>query len=32
VSGLHISLIVNREVYRILGAILADAAVENAAA
>jgi pimeloyl-ACP methyl ester carboxylesterase len=32
VSGLHASLIVNREVYRILGAILAGLAVENAAA
>ena len=32
VSGLHVGLIVNREVYRILGAILAGAAVENAAA
>ncbi len=32
VSGLHVSLIVNREVYRILGAILAGAAVEQAAA
>lgn len=31
VSGLHASLIVNREVYRTLGAILADSA-ENAAA
>jgi pimeloyl-ACP methyl ester carboxylesterase len=32
VSGLHASLIVNREVYRILGAILADTAAEYAAA
>ena len=32
VSGLHASLIVNREVYRILGSILAEAAVENVAA
>jgi triacylglycerol lipase len=32
VSGLHVSLIVNREVYRILGEILADGAEENAAA
>ena len=29
VSGLHVSLIVNREVYRLLGAILAGAAVEQ---
>ena len=29
VSGLHVSLIVNREVYRILGAILADAAIRE---
>ena len=32
VSGLHASLIVNREVYRILASILADAAVDNVAA
>jgi len=32
VSGLHASLIVNREVYRILGSILARAAIETAAA
>jgi len=32
VSGLHASLIVNREVYRLLGAILADAAGDIAAA
>lgn len=32
VSGLHASLIVNREVYRLLASILADAGVENAAA
>jgi len=32
VSGLHVSLIVNREVYRILGSILAGTAVEDAAA
>ncbi len=32
VSGLHASLIVNREVYRILGSILADAPGESAAA
>lgn len=32
VQGLHASLIVNREVYRILAALLADLAVENAAA
>ncbi|MGA7870114.1 MAG: alpha/beta hydrolase [Candidatus Binatus sp.] len=32
VSGLHASLIVNREVYRILGSLLADAAVDSAAA
>jgi triacylglycerol lipase len=32
VSGLHASLIVNREVYRLLGAILADAAADSAAA
>jgi hypothetical protein len=32
VSGLHASLIVNREVYRILGALLADSAAEYAAA
>ena len=30
VSGLHASLIVNREVYRILGSLLAPAATENA--
>ena len=32
VSGLHASLIVNREVYRIIAAILADTATEHAAA
>jgi triacylglycerol lipase len=32
VSGLHASLIVNRQVYRILAAILADTATESAAA
>ena len=32
VSGLHASLIVNREVYRLLGAILADTAGDSAAA
>ncbi|MGB3551788.1 MAG: alpha/beta fold hydrolase [Candidatus Binatus sp.] len=32
VSGLHASLIVNREVYRILGSILAEAPGESAAA
>jgi triacylglycerol lipase len=32
VSGLHVGLIVNREVYRILGRILADSAAECAAA
>lgn len=32
VSGLHASLIVNRQVYRILASILADSAVESAAA
>ena len=32
VSGLHASLIVNREVYRILGSILAEAPAESAAA
>lgn len=32
VSGLHASLIVNREVYRILGSILAEAPFESAAA
>jgi pimeloyl-ACP methyl ester carboxylesterase len=32
VSGLHARLIVNREVYRILGSILAEAAIETAAA
>jgi triacylglycerol lipase len=32
VSGLHASLIVNREVYRLLGAILADASAVSAAA
>jgi pimeloyl-ACP methyl ester carboxylesterase len=32
VSGLHASLIVNRQVYRILGALLADTATEYAAA
>jgi triacylglycerol lipase len=32
VSGLHASLIVNRQVYRILGLILADTAAEHAAA
>jgi hypothetical protein len=30
VSGLHASLIVNREVYRILGSLLAGTAVDNA--
>lgn len=32
VSGRHVGLIVNREVYRILGSILADTAVDNVAA
>ena len=32
VSGLHVGLIVNREVYRLLAAILADAPFENTAA
>jgi hypothetical protein len=32
VSGLHVSLIVNREVYRLLGSILAGAGAEYAAA
>jgi len=32
VAGLQASLIVNREVYRILGSILAEASIETAAA